>query len=439
MESKVTKGNENLVSIELTIPASEASVAYNSASKRIAQHVRIDGFRPGKAPRAVIERHVGIDRIKYEALDSMLPKYLSQAIYDNKLDLITQPSVKSFDFEVGQDVKVVLEAETRPEVSMGSYKDLSVKVEVPKHGEDTYDKAMENFLTQHSSMELVLDRPSSETDTVVFDFEGKVGDELIQGGSAKGYTLDLAHSNFIPGFAEQLVGHNIKEEFDINVTFPVDYHDEKLKGQPAIFSIKLNEIKQRVLPELTDDFVKKSSKFSTVEELKADIKSYVDTQFENVKKANAENTIFKTVVDASSVNIPQSMISREMENLKAEYQQRLAYQGLNWDEFVKSQGKDFEQQLTADATTRIKNSLVIDSISKEIDVKVGQADLQSKISQIAMSYGLQSQDVLKQFGQNPNFLTSLSQQIVNDKVREYLVNNNNVEYVEVEEKETVNA
>ena len=113
-------------------------------------------------------------------------------------------------------------------------------------------------------MELVLDRPSNETDTVVFDFDGTCNGEKIQGGSAKSYTLDLAHSNFIPGFAEQLVGHNIKDEFDIQVTFPADYHDEKLKGQPATFAIKMNEIKQRVLPELTDEFVKKSSRFSTV-------------------------------------------------------------------------------------------------------------------------------------------------------------------------------
>lgn len=442
METKLTKVKDNIVSISLTIPANEATSAYNSAANKIAQYVNIDGFRKGKAPRAVIERHVGVDRIRQEALEILLPKYLGQAIYDNKLDVITQPAITDYKFENGKDVELTFEVETRPEVNLGTYKDLNVKVEIPASDDADYEKALEGFLTQHASMELVLDRPSCETDTVVFDFEGKANGELIQGGSAKGYSLDLAHSNFIPGFAEQLVGHNIKDEFDINVTFPQEYHDEKLKGQPAVFSIKINEIKQRVMPELTDEFVSKSSAFKTVDELKADIKNYVDTQRENIKKANAENTIFKSVIDASSVEIPQNMIDREVESLKNEYAQRLSYQGVDWETFVKSQGDEdkFNQTLTQDATVRIKNSLVIDKISKEAEIKVEQNDFQNKISQMAGAYGVAPQDLLKQFGQNPDFLSTLSQQIVNDKVREYLFNNNKIEYVEVKsEKKAVEA
>ncbi|MBQ8459748.1 trigger factor [bacterium] len=438
METKLTKVKDNIVSISLTIPANEATSAYNSAANKIAQYVNIDGFRKGKAPRAVVERHVGVDRIQQEALEILLPKYLGQAIYDNKLDVITQPAITDYKFENGKDLELTFEVETRPEVTLGAYKDLNVKVEIPANDDGAYDKALEGFMTQHASMELVLDRPSCETDTVVFDFEGKANGELIQGGSAKGYSLDLAHSNFIPGFAEQLVGHNIKDEFDINVTFPEEYHDEKLKGQPAVFSIKINEIKQRVLPELTDEFVAKSSAFKTVDELKADIKNYVDTQRENIKKANAENSIFKSVIDSSSVEIPQNMIDREVESLKNEYAQRLSYQGVDWETFVKSQGneEEFNKTLVEDATVRIKNSLIIDKISKEAEIKVEQADFQTKISQMAGAYGVQPQDLLKQFGQNPDFLSTLSQQIVNDKVREFLFNNNKVEYVEVKPEKT---
>ena len=441
MDTKLTNVKENIYSITLTIPSKEATSAYNTAASKIAQYVNIDGFRKGKAPRAVVERHVGVDRIQQEALEILLPKYLGQAIYDNKLDVITQPAITDYKFETGKDVEVTFEVETRPEVSLGAYKDLNVKVEIPQEDKDAFDKALNNFLTQHASLELVLDRPSNDTDLVVFDFDGTCNGEAIQGGSAKSYTLDLAHSNFIPGFAEQLVGHNIKEEFDINVTFPENYHDEKLKGQPAVFHIKLNEIKQRVLPELTDEFVAKNSQFKTVDELKADIKSYVDTQYENVKKINAENSVFKAVIDSSNVQIPQGMIDREVESLKAEYQQRLSYQGIDWNTFIQSQNQDeFNENLTKDASERIKNSLVIDKISKEIDVKVEQADFQSKISQMAGAYGVQPQDLLKQFGQNPEFLTSMSQQIVNDKVREYLLNNNKIEYVEVKaEKQPVEA
>ena len=434
METKLTKLKDNVVSISMTIPAAEATSAYNTAASKISQYINVDGFRKGKAPRAVVERHVGVDRIRQEALEILLPKYLGQAVYDNKLDIITQPAITDYKFETGKDVEITFEVETRPEVSLGSYKGIDVKVEVPAADNNAFDKALEGFLAQHASMELVLDRPSNETDTVVFDFEGTCNGEPIQGGAAKGYALDLAHSNFIPGFAEQLVGHNIKDEFDIQVTFPEEYHDEKLKGQPATFAIKINEIKQRILPELTDEFVKKSSRFSTVDELKADIKDYVDNERENIKKVNAENAVFKSIVESASVEIPQGMINREVESLKADYQQRLSYQGINWEDFVKSQGDEFEKTLAEDAMTRIKNSLIIDKISKEADIKVEQADFQTKIAQMAGAYGVGPQDLLKQFGQNPDFLSSLSQQIVNDKVRDYLLANNNIEYVEVKEK-----
>ena len=440
METTLTKVKDNLVSISMTIPAGEATSAYNTAAAKIAQYINVDGFRKGKAPRAVVERHVGVDRIQQEALEILLPKYLGQAIYDNKLDVITQPAITNYKFETGKDVEVTFEVETRPEVSLGSYKGLNVKVEVPAQEDDAFDKALNGFLTQHSSLDLVLDRPSCETDTVVFDFDGVCNGEPIQGGSAKGYALDLAHSNFIPGFAEQLVGHNINEEFDIQVTFPEDYHDSKLQGQPATFSIKMKEIKQRVMPELTDEFVKKSSKFATVDELKADIQSYIDNQRENIKKVNAENTVFKSVVDSTSVEVPQTMVDREVASLKAEYQQRLAYQGVNWEEFLKSQGEAFEKSLAEEASMRIKNSLIIDKISKEVEIKVEQADFQTKLAQMSGAYGVAPQELLKQFGQNPDFLSSLSQQIVNDKVREFLLSNNTIEYVEVKaDKEKVEA
>lgn len=442
MKTTLTQGKENVVSINMVIPANEASTAYNQAVSRISQHINIDGFRKGKAPRAVVERHVGVDRIQQEALELLLPKYLGQAIYDNKLDVITQPAITDYKFELGKDVEVTFEVETRPEVTLSQYKDLDLKVEIPAEADDAFDKALNNFLTQHSSMELVLDRPSCETDTVVFDFEGTCNGELIQGGAAKGYTLDLAHSHFIPGFAEQLVGHNIKDEFDIQVTFPEEYHDEKLKGQPATFAIKLNEIKQRVLPELTDEFVQKVSQFKTVDELKADIKDYLDKQRENLRKVSAENVVFKQVADSSSVEIPQNMIDREVESLKADYRQRLSYQGIDWESFMKSQGEEseFNKTLVEDAKTRIKNSLIIDKIAKAVDIKVEQSDFQNKISQLSSAYGVAPQELLKQFGQNPDFLSTLSQQIVNDKVREYLISNNKFEYVEKKsDKQTVEA
>lgn len=434
METTLTKEKDNVVILNMTIPANEAESAYNLAANRISQYVNINGFRKGKAPKSVVERHVGVDRIQQEALDMLLPRYISQAITENKLDTITQPALTAYNFEPGQNLEVTIQVETRPEFSIGTYKGMELKAEIAPEDKDAMNKALDNFLTQHSSLELVLDRPSNDTDIVVFDFDGTCNGEKIQGGSAKGYSLDLGHSNFIPGFAEQLVGHNIKDEFTIDVKFPDEYHDEKLKGQDAKFDIKINEIKQRVLPELTDEFVKKSSRFATVDELKADIQSFLDNQRESSKKISAENAVFKSIVDSTSIDIPQSMIDREVRAIAGDYQQRISAQGGNWAQFLENQGGEvkFAQTLSEEAKLRIKNSLILDKISKEENITVEQADLSGKLSQLSAAYGITPEQLVKQFGQNPSFVNSLSQQIVNDKVRNFLLENNKFEYVEVE-------
>ena len=242
MKVTLKNGKDNVVDLDIVIPAKEAAEAYNRAVNKISQYVNIDGFRKGKAPRAIVEKHVGTERIKVEAIESLMPKTISAAIEENKLDVITQPSVTSYDFEVGKDLKLCVEVETRPEVTLGDYKGLNLKVEDSPIAEDAEQKSIDNLLKQHATFELVVDRPASDKDTVVIDFEGYSNGEKIVGGEGKNYSLDLGNSNFIPGFAEQIVGKSVNDEFEINVKFPDEYHDEKLKGQPATFKIKIHDI-----------------------------------------------------------------------------------------------------------------------------------------------------------------------------------------------------
>lgn len=430
MKVTLEKEQENVVKLDITIPAKDAAEAYNNAVKRIAQYVNIDGFRRGKAPRAVVERHVGTERIKQEAIENLMPRAINQAVADNNLDIIAQPYVTNYNFNMGEDLTVVAKAELRPEVTLGQYKDLKVEVKDSVIEEDAVQKQIDRLLEQHATQETVIDRPTKETDIAVIDFEGIANGEKIQGGDAKNYPLDLAHSNFIPGFAEQLVGKNLNDEFDIKVTFPEEYHDEKLKGQPATFKIKINEIKERKLPELNDEFAQKTGNFKTVDELKADIQKYLETQRERTNKINSENEIFKAVIDAAKVDIPQTMIDREAHSLREEYKQRLAAQGINWESLVKAQGEDeLLKNLTEDAKVRIKNSLVIDKIAKDENIKLEQKDLEHKFAELGMAYGLKPQDLVKQLGQNPEIIASISQQVMNDKVRDFLMQNNKVELV----------
>lgn len=426
----VEKENEHLVKLDITIPAKEAVDAYNTAVRTISEHVKIDGFRQGKASRAIVERQVGVERIKQEALEHLLPKAIGDAIHENKLDIVAQPTVTKYSFNVGEDLTLTATAELRPEVKLGQYKDLKIEVKKFDMGEDALEKSLDKLLEQHSTQQTVIDRPTKETDIAVIDFEGTCNGEKIKGGDAKNYPLDLANSNFIPGFAEQIVGKNLNEEFDINVTFPEQYHDEKLKGQPATFKIKINEIKERIKPELNDEFAQKMGNFKTVDDLKADIKNYLDNQAERTNKQNAENEVFKKVVESAQVDISDAMIEREVNSLREDYKNRLASQGINWDNVVKAQGEDkLTENLTLDAKTRIKNSLVIDKIAKEEKIGIGYEDLEKEMRNLGAAYGMDAKAVLNQFGKNPEFLTSISQQAMNNKIRDFLMENNKVEFV----------
>ena len=430
MKFAVEKENDNIYKIDITIPAKDAAKAYDEAVRKIAQYVNIDGFRRGKAPRTVIERQVGTERIKHEALDKLMPSVIAEAIKENNLDVITQPYITKFDYTLGQDLTVELKVETRPEVILGAYKDLKVDVESTEMPEDAFDKALQNVLSQYSTLELVVDRPTKETDIAVIDFEGSVNGEKIEGGDAQNYPLDLGHSNFIPGFAEQIVGKNIGDEFEIKVTFPENYHDDKLKGQPAIFKIKLNEIKERKVPELNDAFAQKVGPFKTVDEFKADIQKYLDKQKETSDRQKSENAVFEKVVEAASVDIPETMIEREAESLTNDYKQRIQAQGLSWDAVEKSEGKEkLADTIREDAKFRIKNSLVIGKIAQEENIKLEPKDIHAKFNQLSAVYGLKQEDLMKQMGKNPEIIASLSQQALNDKVRDFLMEKNSINFV----------
>ena len=430
MKVTVENEKENVVKLNITVPAVEATNAYNLAVRRVSQYVNIDGFRKGKAPRQVVEAQIGKERIKQEAIENLMPKVINEAINENNLDVITQPYITSYDFELGKDLTVSVHVETRPEVKLGEYKDLNVEVEDIPVTEEAFNKALENIQSQYAEEKMVLDRPANATDIVNINFEGFTNGEKIKGGEGRSYRLDLGHSTFIPGFAEQIVGKSLNDDFEIEVTFPEDYHDESLKGQKATFKIHLNEIKERIIPEITDEFAQRVGKFNNVDELKADVRKYLETARENANKTKAENEVFKTVIDAAEVEIPQSMIDREADSLLADYKNRLAAQGISWEMVTKTRNEEeIMKDIQADARLRIKNSLVIDKIAKEENIKIAPADLDKKFQELGTAYGVSQQDIMKQISKNPEILGSLSQQAINDKVKEFLMANNKTEIV----------
>ncbi len=430
MKIDFEKQEQNIAKVDIEIPAKEGLEAYNRAVKTYAQHVNIPGFRRGKAPRNIVERQVGKERIITEALETLLPSAFSRVITENELDILTQPKVENYEFEVGKDVKVTATIELKPEVNIKKYKDMTVEVEEYEIPEDAFDKSLENIMSQSATLELVVDRKTKADDVIVFDFDGYVNGEKIEHGDAKNYTMDLANSSFIPGFAEQLVDKEIDKEFDINVTFPETYHEKKLAGQPAVFKCVIHEIKTKVMPELTDEFAQKVGPFKTVDDLKADIQDYLNKQKESSDKKASEKAILDKIHENTEIDIHEAMIKREADSLLADYKQKLKTQGFTWEQAIETQGLDtIMDTLNSDAVFRIKNSLIIDKIAKEEGLKVDQESMNEKFESLSAMYQMDKETFSQYLLQSPGMLNNISQQILNEKVINFLVENNKVKFV----------
>ena len=430
MKTSIEKLEGNLIKVNVEIEEQAATNEYNKACRKISETVNIHGFRKGKAPKNIVEKYVGVERIQREALSAILPKIFADVISENELDVITEPQVDSYEYEAGKPLTVTATLELKPEVKLGAYKDVEVEVEEVKNSDDDVEKEVNAIVERYATFEPVVGRASCETDAVVMDFDGSVDGEPIKGGAAKNYQLDLAHSNFIKGFAEQLVGKNIGDEFTINVTFPADYHDKSLQSKEAQFKIKINEIKERKTPELNDEFAKKVGNFESVEALKNDIKTYLEKAQKNENEQRAQQAIIDKVVATSEVEVPDSMVNREAKQLMNEMQQRLKAQGLNFEQVVDEKGhENLWAELREEAAKRVKNSLVLAEIAEKENISVSEQQFEEKVKELAALYHAEEKDVYTQLAKNLTMTSALTQQILAQNITKYLVDNNKIKYV----------
>lgn len=431
MKVSIEKQENNTVSLNLEIAADVAGQEYNKVIRRYNERISISGFRKGKAPRNMIERQVGQENIQRETIDRLLTGGLADAISEHQFDVISEPVVESFNFQTGEPVTVNVKLELRPEVKLGGYKGQTVEVveyTVPDNAVELELKALSERFT---SLEPVVGRPSNDKDLVVIDFAGTVNGEEIKGGTAKNYQLDIANSNFIPGFAEQLVGKNTGEEFTIDVSFPEDYHDKDLAGKPAQFAIKVNEVKEKIVPEINDELAQKVGKFDTIEALKNDVESFIKKTAETENNNRSEKAILDKIIEESQVEIPDSMINREAKVLLEELQMRVKSQGINWETFVDAQGFEALWNNTREeAAKRVKTSLVLSEISKTEDIKLSDEYFQEKVNEISALYNTDEKTIFRQFSQNPALVQSFTQQIMGQRIIDFLLENNEVKYIE---------
>lgn len=423
MTNTVTVDDKNIATIDMTIDSKVAKETYDRTLKAYGASINIAGFRKGKAPNNVVEKYIGADRIKAEVIDRLFPTEFQKVISENKLNIAFTPAIESFDFNVGEDLKIKASVELKPEVKLGAFKDVEVEYIEFKNEENALEKELEQTQRRFSTLNKV-ERAATDKDTVVFDFEGFVGDEKIEHGDAKNYSLDLSNSNFIPGFAEGLVGHSAGEEFTIDVTFPAEYHEDKLKGAKAQFKIKLHEVKERQLPELNDELAKKAGK-DTVDALKEDIQKYLDEMAKSQNDRAKSDAIFNKILETTEIQIQDTMLDREYQAIMDEARMSARQQGADFDKLVETEGKEtVDARFKEEAQKRIKNSLIVEKIAQDAQIKIEQQDIMSHISQMAAMYGMSAPQLFEEMRKNPNSFAAISQQITAAKVNDFLLENN---------------
>jgi len=431
MKVNLEKQENNLFKLNIEIDAEVAAQEYNKACRKTGENINIPGFRKGKAPRSMIEKHVGAGKLQQKALDTLLPSIFADLISEHQFDLATEPVVENYNFELGKPVSVTARLEVKPEVNLVNYKDQVIEVPEFKHSDDTVEKELKLLSEKFATMEPIVGRPAENTDIVIIDFSGTVNGEPIKGGIGKNQQLDLSNSHFIKGFAEQTVGKNIGEEFKIGVTFPEDYQDKSLAGKPAEFNIKINEIKKKITPEINDELAQKVGPFQTIEDLKQDMIKYLEKARENENKIRAEKAVIEKVVESAKLDIPDSMVNREAKTLLEEIQARFKSQGISWDKVLEQQGHENTwNSLREEAAKRVKTSLVLSAVAKTENIQLTEEDFLEKVKELARAYNSEEKAIYEQMAQNPTLAQGLSQQIMSQKIINYLLENNEVKYIE---------
>lgn len=421
--SEILSQEKNVIKFNLEIDNKTFTDAIEKAYQKNKGKFNIQGFRKGKASKAMIEKLYGEGVFFDDAIDIVFPDAYSKAIKDLKVEVIDRPAIADIP-SIGKDKDLVItvEVQIKPEIKLQDYKGLEItKVEEEVTDEDIMHE-IDHMRDRNSRLVPVEDRPVKDQDIVLLDFLGKVDGVAFEGGKAENYELVVGSNVFIPGFEEQLIGMSVGEEKDINVTFPEDYSDE-LKGKDAVFTVKINDIKEKQVPELDDDFVSEASEFETVEELKADLKS----KMQDRKKAFAINTMKNEVVlklaETAEVEIPEVMVENEIEGMIRDFEQSLRQQGMDLDSYLKyteNTMSSLKDQMREDATMRVKMALAVEEVAKLENITATEEDLEAEYKQLAEMYKMEVEQIKNIFG-NASF--GIEKTIVSRKTTDFLIEN----------------
>ncbi|MBO5372442.1 MAG: trigger factor, partial [Lachnospiraceae bacterium] len=360
--------------------------------------ISLPGFRKGKVPRNMIEKMYGPEIFFEDAANMLIQENYGPAVDESGADIVSRPTIEVTQIEKGKPFIFTAEVAVKPEVTLGKYMGVTVtKIDTTVTDEEV-DAEVEKERNNNARTITVEDRAIADGDTAVIDYEGFVDGVAFEGGKGENHSLVIGSHSFIDTFEEQLVGKNTGDEVEVNVTFPEEYHAPELAGKPAVFKVKVNEIKAKELPELDDEFAQDVSAFDTLAEYKEDVKKKLEERKESEARRTKEDEAIKKIVDKSSMDIPEAMLETQMENMIEEFAQRISQQGLSFEQYMQFSGMTMDklkEQVKPDALNRIQTSLVLEAIAKEENIEVSEEDVMAEIEKMAAMYGMEA-DKLKE-------------------------------------------
>ncbi len=379
----------NKYELEVTVDAETFEKCVQRSYKKNIGQVSIPGFRKGKAPRQMVEKLYGKDVFYPDAIEFCYPEALEAAIKEAGLKVISVESVEEVSTDNGFEFKAIVIVE--PEVEIDGYKGIEVKSKGVRVTEKMITEEIDRIRERNGRMITVEDRPAADGDTAIIDFEGFVDDVAFEGGKAENYNLALGSGSFIPGFEDQIIGHNAGEEFTITVTFPEDYQAEELKGKEAQFKIKIHEIKTKELPEFDDEFVKDVSDKETVDEYKKEVKETISKRLKEERENEISNQIVDKLIELVQGEIPEVMFDNEVNSMIRDFDSRLRSQGMDMATYLGYMGMDVEAlkgMYRKDAERRVKLRLALKKIAKLENITVTDDEVDAEFARLAESYGV---------------------------------------------------
>ena len=421
--SQILNKEDGKVVIAFSATKEEFAKGLDKAFNRAVKRVNAPGFRKGKLPRAVFNKMYGEEALYQDAVDYVLPRAYTKAIDELEVSPLAMPDIDVKEISKEEGVKFEAVVTVKPNVELGEYKNLGLEKESVEVTDADVEERLDSLLSRQAEWQ-IKEGESKKGDIVVIDFKGFIGDEAFEGGEAKGYELELGSGSFIPGFEEQLEGKVAPVDTEVNVTFPENYQVADLAGKAAKFEVTVHDVKEKVLPELTDEFVKEFSKeaASTVAEYKEKLKEEIKLEKENLAEKSYSDKVISTAVENAKVSVPEKLVEQEVNSMFEQFTGNLSRQGLSFDLYEQFTGKgeaDLKAEMKSDAENKIKTSFVLGEIAEVEKVEVTDADIDAEVKELATMYNMTEEGIKERIS-----VEDLRGELVIQKTVDFLKSNN---------------